>query len=247
VTETLPIADVVIGSRVRREVLHLELLASSLRDIGMLHPVVLNSRNELIAGFRRLKAAEECGWSDVPVRRIDTMDDALSALKAEYDENICRQQLSPSEVVELGRKIEELEKPKAKERQAKAGPTGGKGAKATGSGKLPEPVKGDTRDKVASSLGVSGRTYEKAKQVVEAAKQEPEVFGDLPEKMDAGSVDAAHKELKARRQSQDEPEAEPADDSEDVVESCLELVRSSGDPVGVARRLMAELQRMAAA
>ncbi len=58
---------------------------------------------------------------------------------------------------------------------------------------------GRTRDKVAAALGVSGKTYEKAKQVVEAAEETPEQFGDLPEVMNDRSVDAAHKELRRRR------------------------------------------------
>lgn len=78
--------------------------------------------------------------------------------------------------------IEAIEKPKAKERQAAGG--GG-----TGCGKLPQPEP-RTRDKVGKALGVSGKTYEKAKQVVAAAEAEPEMFGDLPAKMNAESVDA---------------------------------------------------------
>jgi hypothetical protein len=38
---------------------------------------------------------------------------------------------------------------------------------------------------------MSGKTYEKAKAVDKAAKQDPELYGDLPGMMDAVSVDAA--------------------------------------------------------
>jgi len=41
-------------------------------------------------------------------------------------------------------------------------------------GKFPQGEPGKTRDKVAAVTGVSGRTYEKAKQVVEAAERNPE-------------------------------------------------------------------------
>jgi hypothetical protein len=43
-----------------------------------------------------------------------------------------------------------------------------------GAGKFPAPEGGRVRDKVAAVAGVSGRTYEKAKQVVEAAERDPE-------------------------------------------------------------------------
>jgi hypothetical protein len=68
--------------------------------------------------------------------------------------------------VAIGKAIEELEKPKAKERQ-KAGKSadghaGGRGKrKDKPSGKLPDGLSGQTRDKVAEAVGMSGRTYEK--------------------------------------------------------------------------------------
>jgi hypothetical protein len=46
---------------------------------------------------------------------------------------------------------------KAKARQATAGPLTGRGAKPNGSGKLPEAVKGQARDKAAAFTGI-GRT-----------------------------------------------------------------------------------------
>jgi hypothetical protein len=41
--------------------------------------------------------------------------------------------------------------------KAKAGPKTGKGAKANGSGKLPEALNGKTRDKVGAAVGMSGK------------------------------------------------------------------------------------------
>jgi hypothetical protein len=63
------------------------------------------------------------------------------------------------EAVALGLALEALERPKAKARQAKAGPATGKGKKRSASGKLPEPI-GDTRDAVGRGVGMSGKTYE---------------------------------------------------------------------------------------
>jgi hypothetical protein len=50
---------------------------------------------------------------------------------------------------------------------------------------------GDTRDIVADAVGMDGRTYEKAKAVVEQVEADPEQYGDLterPEARDALSV-----------------------------------------------------------
>jgi ParB-like chromosome segregation protein Spo0J len=204
--ERVPIRDIRVGDRTRAEYRHIEQLAESLRRIGMLNPVTVTTDLRLIAGGRRLKAAERCGWDDVPVVRVAALDEALLALVAERDENTCREPLSPSESVALGKRIEAIEGPAAKERQestrSKPGQKVGKG----GAKLAPPKNKGKTRDKVAEAVGMGRTTYDKAKQVSEAAEQQPELFGDLKEKMDAESVDAAHKELKKRQDAPPPPD-----------------------------------------
>ncbi len=69
----------------------------------------------------------------------------------------------------IGKELEALEKPKAKARQREHGDTAPGKSKNT-SGKLPEVSTGRARDRVASAVGMSGKTYEKAKKVVEAAE-----------------------------------------------------------------------------
>lgn len=51
------------------------------------------------------------------------------------------------------------------------------------------------------SILLSGRTVEKIRAVCDAARAEPEKFGDLPQVMDEKSVNAAHRKL---RKLQDE-------------------------------------------
>lgn len=95
----------------------------------------------------------------------------------ERDENTCRLDFTPEEAVLCGRAIEELERPKAKERQRKHGGTA-PGKKST-SAKLAE-VNGDTgetRDKVATAVGMKRTTYDKAKAVVVAAERDPKLRG----------------------------------------------------------------------
>lgn len=224
---------IIIRNRTRQDLGDIESLMASLQTVGLLHPIVVNTKRELICGFRRLIAARRLGWSSVSVRIVDSATDAILALTAERDENTCREPFKPSELIELGRKIEALEKPKAKERQREGQDAQTK--RKTASGKLPEAnqteakTSGDTRDKVASALGVSGRTYEKAKAVVEAAEKEPERFGDLPAKMDqGGKVDPVFKELKARREVAAEPISEQT-----------KLADQSATPIDVVRPLPA--------
>jgi hypothetical protein len=69
---------------------------------------------------------------------------------------------------------------------------------------------------------MSGKTYEKAAEVVKAAEAEPEKFGDLPDKMDAtGKVDAAFKEMQKR---QAPPPKAPSHPYSDALVSWMEKV-----------------------
>ena len=213
---TVAVADIVVGDRVRRELGNVLGLAESIRRVGLLHPPVVNSRMQLIAGRRRLEAVRKLFWTDVPVLVADTLDDALTAIKAELYENTDREPLAPTEMVAAGKKIEELERPEA-ERRKKSG----QNQHSEPSGNLPEGSRGDTRDKVAAALDVGARTYEKAKAVVAAAEADPEQFGDLPGQMDAtGKIDPAYQELRARQEHissahQDIPEPADSDEAPD--------------------------------
>jgi ParB-like chromosome segregation protein Spo0J len=148
---------------------------------------VVTPGGKLIAGERRLRAAQELGWKEVEVRKIDISNPLL----AEQDENIERKSLTKSESVSVAREIEAVEKARAKERQGRPGlPRSEESAEHTA----------DARDAVAAAVGMSHDTLAKATEVVEAAEADPESFGDLVEKMDeTGKVDPFHKELKSRR------------------------------------------------
>ena len=88
----------------------------------------------------------------------------------ESDENdpSIRKPFSPLEATAIGKALEELERPKAKERVREGGIAGGK-SPIKGSVKFTEPC-GETRDKVGAAIGVSGVTYQRMKAVSEAAQ-----------------------------------------------------------------------------
>lgn len=186
---------------------------------------------------------KKLGWKDVPVRVIAGLDDAVAALKAEMEENTCRVDLTPTEIVELGRQIESLEKPKAKERQASTGTAPGKPKNASPNlgEALPKAKKkaGEVAARVAEAVGVSPETYRKAKQVVQAAEQEPEKFGDLPAAMDkAGKVEPAFREMKERAKATQivpdppakvPPRASPQKPAREHLEKAVGLLTSEAD------------------
>lgn len=190
----IKIDSIIIENRFRKDLGDLSPLAESMKEVGQLNPVIVNSEWKLIAGQRRLEAAKLLGWTELEAIHVDSFDDAALAIKAERDENTCRKDFEPSELVALGRELERIESEEAKKRQES-----GVNQYTEPSGNFPEGSTGRARDKVASALGVSGRTYEKAKKVVEAAEQEPEKFGHLVETMDTESVNAAYKELQGAK------------------------------------------------
>lgn len=184
----------VVGRRFRTSLGDLAPLAESIRAVGLIHPPVVNSRLELVAGQRRLEAVKSLGWAEVPVVVTGSLDEALVSLRAEMDENTCRLDMRPTELVELGRRLEELERPAAKDRR-----DGGlkQNTDDDRSGNFPERSEGRVRDKVGEAVGVSGKTYEKARAVVEAAEADPEAFEEVVREMDrTGKIDPAYRRVK---------------------------------------------------
>jgi len=189
-----------VSARHRRDLGDLSDLKSSMVAIGLLHPIVVDEKNRLLAGQRRLSAAKELGWSEVPVRIVRTLDDAIKALNAERDENTCRKDFLPSEAVALARDLEPLERRAAQRR---------KGTSNNERAKLAPSNKGKAREKIAAAVGVPRTTLAKAERIVAAAERDPEKFEKLRDQMDrTGNVHGAFKQLKKREQA-DEINAEP--------------------------------------
>jgi N6-adenosine-specific RNA methylase IME4 len=198
--DTVKLAEIRIGKRHRTEVGDVRSLAASIGKVGLLHPVVVDGNGRLVAGARRIAAARLLGWRDVPVRVVRDLAGAATALRAERDENTERKAFRPSELVSIARRLEPLERAEAKERLRHGGrPKQGQKR----SGKLPDHSTGSTRDKLAAVVGVSGRTLDKARAVVEAAEREPAKYGPLLARMDTtGNVHGAYRRLEKRREAE---------------------------------------------
>lgn len=75
--------------RQRRELTEIESLAESIRNIGLINPIVIDRDNVLIAGERRLTACLSIGISPVPVRYLDDLS-LFERHLIELEENIKR-------------------------------------------------------------------------------------------------------------------------------------------------------------
>lgn len=92
------INDIKVKRRVRKDLGDLESLKTSLRTYGLLNPITLNSRYELIAGERRLEAAKQLGWSTINAQVLEVAD-KVSQLEIELEENIQRHDFTDEELM----------------------------------------------------------------------------------------------------------------------------------------------------
>jgi len=93
--EEVAIAAVQIGTRRRNRQRPVESLMRSINAHGLIHPIVVNENNELVAGHGRLEACRRLGWTISARRVADLSEDELRAI--ELDENIEREPLTPAE------------------------------------------------------------------------------------------------------------------------------------------------------
>ena len=75
-TPTLPINEITVGERHRRDLGDIAGLAASIRDIGLLNPITVDENGRLLAGARRLAACKLLGLEKVEVRIVRCADEA---------------------------------------------------------------------------------------------------------------------------------------------------------------------------
>lgn len=180
-------------------------LIESVRAKGVISPLLIASDGRIISGHRRWRSAQACGLVEVPVAVFGS-DDELDILEALIHANRQRSRTN----VMLAREAKvlmEIETERAKRRQqeaaARAGQASGAARRAESNVRETFPGRSEerARDKVGAALGVSGRTVEKAVQVLEKVEQ---LRGDgqvkeaerIAAKLEQ-SVEAAHKEVRA--------------------------------------------------
>jgi N6-adenosine-specific RNA methylase IME4 len=176
--ETIQISEIKINERFRKTVGSLSSLVESIKEVGLLHPVVVSEKKELIAGWRRIKAFELLGRTEIPCSRVNLAD----LRKGEVHENRIRKDFTTSEDVAIQRFMEPEVEEAAKERQGTR----------TDLGKQLCAESARSRGIVASYVGKSHDTLRKEEAIVLAAEQNPEKFGSLLQKVDNKKTSVAH-------------------------------------------------------
>jgi len=201
VTPGIRIEDVVVGERARKDMGDIPALMASIQELTLLQPIAVTPDNQLVFGARRLEACRRLGWKAIPFVVLRNMDDALAMHKAERDENTCRKNMTPSELMVMTRTIDKLMAERGREAMAAGG--GDKRSDAardrvmpTGTTRSESPEPHRTNDKVAAAVGMSPREYARIKRVHTAANDEDEhpevrkVAQQAMQSLDDGSISA---------------------------------------------------------
>jgi ParB-like chromosome segregation protein Spo0J len=113
----MQISAIKVGKRCRHSMGDIASLVTSIAEVGLLHPVVVDCSGRLIAGERRLNACIELGWTKIPA----TVVDLAEIRKGELAENAERKDFLPSEIYAISQALEPTAKAEARERQREAG------------------------------------------------------------------------------------------------------------------------------
>ncbi|MBN1524215.1 MAG: ParB N-terminal domain-containing protein [Spirochaetales bacterium] len=106
----IKIASIVVRKRIRKVFHDIEALADSMKKYGQLSPIIVNRDNELIAGERRLTAAQFLGWTTIEAVVIDKEEDA-EMLELELEENVQRSNLTQDEILYGFQRLDKLKNP----------------------------------------------------------------------------------------------------------------------------------------
>jgi ParB family chromosome partitioning protein len=106
----VPIEDIKVKRRIRKDLGDIAALADSLKRYGQINPITISPKNILIAGERRLEAARFLGWRTINVVIVD-LPDSVSYLEYEAEENFQRRDFTAEEAEEAAQRIQRLRNP----------------------------------------------------------------------------------------------------------------------------------------
>lgn len=104
------ISKIKVKNRIREDLGDLESLKNSLKRYGLMNPIIINTKRELIAGQRRLEAARQLGWKTIRVIVVEKQDE-LEALQWEIEENLQRKDFTQKELLKAEKRLHQLRNP----------------------------------------------------------------------------------------------------------------------------------------
>lgn len=176
--EHIPVSKIVVGERRRQKLKGIGSLARSIKEHGLIHPILLRNGFELVAGQRRLEAVKKLGLKTIAVRHADKMTDAeLDAI--ELEENTERDGLGDYEASKS--RLAQIHAARAARKQTAEGAlnqgTTPKKRPHRKTGKPAHRPKGTTkatsREAVAEETGVDPKTQREVEEHVRLAEAFP--------------------------------------------------------------------------
>jgi ParB-like chromosome segregation protein Spo0J len=145
-------------------------LKTSIQTEGQHYPIIVNEDLEVLDGHHRFRACIELDIEpDFEVRKFD---DKLLEKKFVIEANLRRRHLNNFQLVELAVPLLEIEKALAKKRQSKGGKNGRDMQLGLASDDVEPEPRAKATDAVAKKAGVSTRTFERGKKIMEKASED---------------------------------------------------------------------------
>lgn len=167
----LKINDVKIGQRVRDEYGDMESLANSIKEYGLLHPIVVDAHYNLVAGGRRLLACERLKWTEIEAKMLGELSERELRI-LELEENIRRKDLTALERSKNLVKLAAIKEQELKEQEFRAESAKNLETERKLGGRPQEPT---SIRKISEEIGVPPKTLHDAKQHVAAVEEFPEL------------------------------------------------------------------------
>lgn len=145
-------------------------LKASIQAEGQHYPIIANEDLEVLDGHHRFRACTELGIE--PDFEIRKFDDKLLEKKFVIEANLRRRHLNSFQLVELAVPLLEIEKALAKQRQSQGGKNGRNTQLGLASDDTLPTIKAKATEVVAKKAGVSTRTFERGKKIIEKASEE---------------------------------------------------------------------------
>lgn len=220
----LKISEIKIGQRVRDEYGDMEELAKSIQEHGLLHPIVVDSDHNLIAGCRRLLACERIGMKEIETKVLeDISEKELRVL--ELEENIRRKDLTE---LEKSKNLVELAEFKEQELRGKLLTESVDKCKR----EAHRPVNPVSMQNISKEIGIPVQTLKDAKQHVKAVEEFPPL-ANLPKYQ---AIDTSKEIRKASPEEQEKildfvqsksklPEVQKEEDFYSYMDECGKMVK----------------------
>ena len=188
-------------------------LKISIREEGQHYPIIANEDLVVLDGHHRFRACMELGIEpDFEVRKFE---DKMLEKKFVIEANLRRRHLNNFQLVEMAIPLLEIEKALAKRRKVEAGKIG----RNIQLGLAPDDAMSNFKSKaaevVAKKVGLSTRTFERGKKIIEKASE------DDKQKLREGkaSITKVYREVVAPKDQGSNPQETVAHPIEDLLKT----------------------------